>query len=108
MTRKEGRTILLTNIDGFDRVAVKSQNDVQVKDGKFVVYSDNKSSMQRFSWEVKAVRGDVDPLAAETTVKDGVEHNKDGGTVNLGSKFSAQPTSRAPTPAPKIEAPLQK
>lgn len=106
LTRKEGRTVVLTNVDGFDNIAVKSQGEVQVKDGKFMVYSDNKDSTQHFSWEVKAVRADINPIVPETTIKDGVERGGDGKTVNLGSKLSTVPTSQAPVP--KIETPLQK
>jgi hypothetical protein len=65
LTRKENRTVLLTNIDGFDRLAVQSQDGVQVKDGAFVVYSSNANSSQKFSWEVKAVRSDVPELVPE-------------------------------------------
>ena len=37
LTRLEDRTVLLTNIDGFDAIAVKSIDGTQVKDGKFTV-----------------------------------------------------------------------
>lgn len=79
---------------------MKSQEMLLVKDGKFIVYSDNKSSAQRFSWEVKAARSDIDPVSAETTVREGIEYNKEGSTVNLGSKLSTQPTSRAKAEVP--------
>jgi hypothetical protein len=62
LTRREGRTIQLTGIDGFDKLAVKTKNGVQIKDGKFVVYSDNSGSAQKFNWEVKAVRADISEL----------------------------------------------
>jgi hypothetical protein len=65
LTRKENRTVLLTNIDGFDQLAVKSQAGVQVKDGTFIVYSSNPTSAQKFSWEVKAVRADIPTLVPE-------------------------------------------
>jgi hypothetical protein len=65
LTRPEGRTVLLTNLDGFDRLAVQRQSGAQVRDGTFVVISDNPASAQAFNWEVKAVRADVPPLDVE-------------------------------------------
>jgi hypothetical protein len=62
LTRKERRTILLTNVDGFDKLAVKTQAGEQVQNGRFIVFSDNPASIQKFNWEVKAVRADVEPL----------------------------------------------
>jgi hypothetical protein len=59
LTRSEGRTVLLTNLDGFDRIAVKRQSGRQVSDGRFLVISDNPGSSQAFTWEVKAIRADV-------------------------------------------------
>ena len=53
-----GRTVILTNVDGFDRLAVKRQAGVQVANGRLIVISDNASSTQAFSWEVKATRSD--------------------------------------------------
>jgi hypothetical protein len=73
LTRAEGRTILLTNIDGFDQLAVLLQKGRKIKDGRFIVVSNNPKSAQAFDWEVKAVRADgpplaVEPLRSETTV----------------------------------------
>lgn len=65
LTRKDGRTVLLTNIDGGDIIYLKTQNGAQVMDGKFVVESSNANSSQQFNWEVKAVRGDIAPLQVE-------------------------------------------
>jgi hypothetical protein len=56
IARKEGRTVLLTNLDGFDRIAIERQSASQVKDGRFVVVAQSSSSSQAFSWEVKALR----------------------------------------------------
>ncbi len=56
---------MLTNINGFDRLAVARQAGLQVADGGFVVISDNLASSQAFTWEVKAARADVAPLEAE-------------------------------------------
>ena len=69
-TRKEGRTILLTNIDGFDRIAIQSVDGEKIVDGKFVVVSDNPESSQKFDWEVKAVRADGPKLQAEPDKQD--------------------------------------
>jgi hypothetical protein len=57
------RTIILTNIDGFDRIAVARQGGDKIVDGRFVVVSDNLLSTQEFDWEVKAVRRDGPRLA---------------------------------------------
>ncbi|NEP14169.1 MAG: hypothetical protein F6K14_29040 [Symploca sp. SIO2C1] len=69
-TRKENRTIILTNIDGFDRIAVQSIEGEKIKDGKFIVVSDNPESSQQFDWEVKAVRADGPHLKAEPNKQD--------------------------------------
>lgn len=65
LTRPEGRTVVLTNMDGFDRLAVERQSGMAVRDGKFVIISDNARSSQPFCWEVKAVRADLAPLQVE-------------------------------------------
>jgi hypothetical protein len=65
LTMPQGRTVLLTNVDGFDRLAIQSQDGMQVKDGKFIVAAESRGSSQKFSWEVKAVRADIPPLEAE-------------------------------------------
>jgi len=53
---KDGRTVQLTNVDGFDRLAIERQSGTQVMNGRFIVVSDNKSSSQVFSWQVTAKR----------------------------------------------------
>lgn len=68
LTAREGRTVLLTNIDGFDRLAVKTVRNEKIYGGRFIVYSDNPSSAQPFDWEVKAVRADKAPLETEPAV----------------------------------------
>ena len=70
LTRKQGRTILLTNIDGFDKLAVKKINNHKINNGKCIVFSDNIDSNQEFDWEVKAIRSDVSPLNVEPYKKD--------------------------------------
>lgn len=67
LTRAEGRTVLLTNADGFDRLAVQRQTGRQVANGQFIVIAANASSSQAFTWEVKAARADIAPLAVEST-----------------------------------------
>jgi hypothetical protein len=47
-------TVHLSNIGGSDRLAIELQDGKQVKDGKFIIYSDNPDSCQAFNWEVKA------------------------------------------------------
>jgi hypothetical protein len=66
LTRREGRTVLLTNLDGFDRLAVQRYSDgSQVREGRFTVICDRRHSSQAFSWEVKAVRADVPRVEVE-------------------------------------------
>jgi hypothetical protein len=65
LTYEENRTIQLTPIDGFDQVCVKTVNGKQIVNGKFIVISSNPNSTQKFNWEVKAVRKDVEPLTTE-------------------------------------------
>ena len=61
----EGRTILLTNLDGFDQLAVAKQGGAKIQNGRFVVVSSNPQSSQEFDWEVKAVRRDIAKLEVE-------------------------------------------
>jgi hypothetical protein len=65
LTRQEGRTIMLTNIDGFDRLMVKRIDGQKIKNGRFLVVADNAQSTQEFDWEVKAIRKDVPHLDVE-------------------------------------------
>ena len=65
LTHAEGRTIQLTNVDGFDRLAVQTQDGAKIADGAFVVVSEGPRSTQRFDWEVKAVRADGPALVVE-------------------------------------------
>ncbi len=65
LTKLKGRTIQLTNVGGFDRLAVELQNEERIKGGKFVVISDNPDSTQNFDWEVKATRNDREKLEVE-------------------------------------------
>ena len=85
LTFSENRTVQLTNIDGFDRLAVKKQDGALIKDGKFTVISDNPYSVQEFSWEVKAVRKDVPYLEVEPG-KEGVVVKGDGPYTYIQSK----------------------
>jgi hypothetical protein len=67
LTRPGGRTVMLTNVGGFDRLALEPQGDsqVQISDGRFVIISENPHSTQRFNWEVKAIRADVPLIATD-------------------------------------------
>lgn len=69
LTRQEGRTVQLTNIDGFDRLAVASRQGRTIADGAFTVIADRRRSDQRFDWEVKAVRADGATLQVEPDQK---------------------------------------
>jgi hypothetical protein len=68
LTHAGERTVMLTNIGGFDRLAVERQRDGKVTNGRFIVISDNPNSTQEFDWEVKAVRKDV-PRIVDTPLK---------------------------------------
>jgi len=59
LTGTDSRTIVLTNIDGFDPIAVKTSNGAEIANNTFSVYSSNPKSSQRFSWEVKGVRAEA-------------------------------------------------
>jgi hypothetical protein len=65
LTRRAGRTVQLTNVDGFDALAVETREGERIRDGRFVVVSRDPASAQAFDWEVKAVRADAPPLEAE-------------------------------------------
>jgi hypothetical protein len=71
LTHVEGRTILLTNVDGFDQLAVLQQDGAKIKNGSFIVVSSHKESAQEFDWEVKAIRKDIAKLEVEP-LKDAV------------------------------------
>jgi len=62
LTRIEARTVQLTCLDGYSPLYV----DGPVKDAKFVVRTvDIGNPLQRFYWELKAVRADIPLLKAE-------------------------------------------
>jgi hypothetical protein len=64
LTRPEGRTVLLTPLFEDDNESFGMVAAGRVHEGKFRVRSDNPS--QRFYWEVKAIRADVNELEVET------------------------------------------
>jgi hypothetical protein len=66
LTAKTGRTVQLTELFEDDDTDIGKLAASRVKDGKFTVRSEYAS--QRFYWEVKAVRADVDPLIITTDV----------------------------------------
>ncbi len=59
LTRADSRTVILTNIDGFDPIAIKTSNGAEIANNTFSVYSSNPKSSQRFSWEVEGVRAEA-------------------------------------------------
>ena len=69
LTMPEGRTVYLTQIFEDDSDVVIGTNNFsmlqasRVKDGKFSVRS--SEPIAKFFWEVKAIRGDISPLAVE-------------------------------------------
>jgi hypothetical protein len=62
LTRAEGRTVRFTNVDGFDRLAVETQQGRKILNGTFIIVAGNPVSKQAFNWEVSAMRADVPPL----------------------------------------------
>jgi len=68
LTKEQDRTIQLTNIDGFDRLAIQSLDGVKITNGAFVVISEQPQSSQQFDWNVTAVRADGPPLEVEPLV----------------------------------------
>lgn len=65
LTRKEKRTVMLTpKLEGETPVSMLAAS--VVKEGKFVVRRiDDKNPSQKFYWEVKAVRADIEELVVE-------------------------------------------
>jgi hypothetical protein len=65
LTRKENRTVLLT--PKFEEgIEVSMVAASEVRDGKFTVKMvDSKNPSQKFYWEVKAIREDIDMLEVE-------------------------------------------
>jgi hypothetical protein len=66
LTAKTGRTVQLTELFEDDDTDMGKLAASRVKDGKFTVRSEYVS--QRFYWEVKAVRADVEPLIITTDI----------------------------------------
>jgi hypothetical protein len=73
LTREQGRTVQLTPLaDGDGPISALAAS--QVRDGAFTVRAlDASNPDQGFYWEVKAVRSDVEPLAAEVRQADPAE-----------------------------------
>ncbi len=61
LTRKEERTVQLT-AKGTEPFTLSYDS---IEDGEFNVYGTKKDG--EFSWEVRAVRADIDPLKTEIT-----------------------------------------
>lgn len=69
LTRKEGRTVLLTCKNGWSPIYYE-----EIVDGKFMVKTTEQGNpAQEFSWEVKAARADGEPLVAEKPQEEMVE-----------------------------------
>jgi hypothetical protein len=65
LTRQQGRTVQLTPLADDDG-PISALAASQVRDGAFTVRAlDSSNPGQRFYWEVKAVRSDIEPLVAE-------------------------------------------
>lgn len=64
LTRPDGRTVLLTEICEDDETELGKLGASRVKAGQFSVRSEFDS--QKFYWEVKAIRSDVEPLEVVT------------------------------------------
>lgn len=66
LTRPEDRTVMLTPLFERDDAPVSALAASLVKGGKFSVRAiDRANPSQRFYWEVKAVRSDLEPLKVE-------------------------------------------
>jgi hypothetical protein len=65
LTKTEGRTIQLTNVGGFDPLAIELSDGARIQNGKFSVVSNQPKSNQQFDWEVKAIRKDKADLVVE-------------------------------------------
>jgi hypothetical protein len=65
LTRTAGRTAMLTPI-WTEGLPVSALAASEVRNGMFIVVAtDDKNPSQRFCWEVKAVRADIEPLEVE-------------------------------------------
>lgn len=94
LTRADRRTIQLTNVGGFDRIAVAESAGGEFDHNSFTVLSDNPASSQKFHWEVKAVRADGDRLVVEP-FKSEVQIRGDGPYT-----YSVPQPARSATPQP--------
>lgn len=66
LTRKEGRTVQLTPMLEEADVDCSALAASRVQNGRFSVRGiDGRNPAQRFYWEVKAVRADIEPLVVE-------------------------------------------
>lgn len=70
LTREEGRTVLLTNVDGYEPLCVCTTKGKRIVQGRFIVMARSPMSSQEFDWEVKAIRKDVSLLEVEPSKKD--------------------------------------
>jgi hypothetical protein len=82
LTRSEGRTVMLTPCCEDDEPVVSMLAASGIVDGRFTVRAaDDRNQRQRFYWEVKAIRADVERLEAEQP--------KDQGRFGIGIRRPA-------------------
>ncbi|OYT63177.1 hypothetical protein B6U67_03325 [Methanosarcinales archaeon ex4484_138] len=80
LTRDENRTVLLTPKFEGENTPISMLATSEVKDGRFTIKTiDGTNPSQKFYWEVKAVRSDVDTLDAEETKTTASEQIPDTG-----------------------------
>lgn len=66
LAREEGRTVLLTPFIENETDAVSGLAALPIENGAFDVLSvDSNNPSQKFYWEVKAIRADIEPLETE-------------------------------------------
>ncbi len=70
LTDMQGRTVQLTKLDGFDKIQIKHQRGYSVYNGTLIVVSEKKDSVQKFFWEIKALRKGMKPMPVEPLKKD--------------------------------------
>ena len=70
LTRQESRVVFVTNSSSFDSVFIETQDGLQVKNGQFVVRSDQVSEDISFDWEVIAERKDIKKVVVEPSTSD--------------------------------------
>jgi hypothetical protein len=70
LTQEEGRAVFLQNMSDFDKVSVKTQDGLRIKNGVLHIMSENKHGQSTVSWEVSALRKDVPDLIVAPRTED--------------------------------------